>query len=127
MGNYLDRTTKDYLKSVSPASLSKPLADYISEPDLSAVMGHPAKHWTITGDVVSLMPQGERDTVDAAEAQAATDADRAAQRARMDNERLLKAMAVYFAKQLNKLDDGTFTRLTATAVKTGIKDEVDNV
>jgi hypothetical protein len=65
MGNYLHRTTKQYLTSVSPAELPEALANYIEEPDLSAVAGVPNKYWTITGDVVSEMSQGEKDAVDA--------------------------------------------------------------
>jgi len=40
-------------------------ADWIWNPNLSAVTGQPSKYWTITGDVVSLMSQAERDAVDA--------------------------------------------------------------
>lgn len=64
MPNYLHRTTKRYLQSVSPASLPEPVEDYIFMPDLSAVEGVPARYWKITGDVVSEMAQGEKDTVD---------------------------------------------------------------
>jgi hypothetical protein len=40
-------------------------AEWILEPDLSAVVGQPARYWDITGDVVSLMDQAARDAVDA--------------------------------------------------------------
>lgn len=74
MGNYLHRTTKQYLQSHSPNDLPEPLANYIEEPDLSAVAGAPSKYWTITGDVVTEMSQGEKDAVNAANLSAARDA-----------------------------------------------------
>ncbi len=66
MPNYLHRTTKQYLQSVSPNDLLESTANYIFMPDMSAVAGVPSKYWTITGDVVSEMLQGEKDAVDAA-------------------------------------------------------------
>ncbi len=73
MPNYLHRTTKQYLQSVSPASLSEPAANYIFMPDLSAVAGVPSQYWIITGDVVSEMSQAEKDVVDAANLSEARD------------------------------------------------------
>lgn len=64
MPNYLHRTTKRYLQSVSPTSLPEPVENYIFMPDLSAVEGAPNRYWKITGDVVSEMTQGEKDAVD---------------------------------------------------------------
>ena len=66
MPNYLHRTTKQYLQSVSPASLPKPAANYIFMPDLNAVAGVPSIYWTIMGDAVSEMSQAEKDAVDEA-------------------------------------------------------------
>lgn len=74
MGDYLHRTTKQYLQSWSPNDLPEPLANYIVSPDLSAVEGVPVKYWLITGDVVSEMSQPEKDAVDAANLSAARDA-----------------------------------------------------
>ena len=65
MGNYLHRITKQYFKSTSPNDLQEPLANYISQPDMSAVVGIPSKYWIIIGDVVSEMGQSEKDAVDA--------------------------------------------------------------
>ena len=73
MGDYLHRTTKRYFKSWSPNELAEPLANYIEDPDLSAVEGVPNIYWIITGDAVSEMSQGEKDAVDAAILTAARD------------------------------------------------------
>jgi hypothetical protein len=66
MGDYVHRTTKQYLQSVSPNDLPEPLANYIEDPDLSSVVGVPNIYWIITGDVITEMSQGQKDTVDAA-------------------------------------------------------------
>jgi len=42
-------------------------AEWIYDPDLSAVAGEPTKYWIITGDVITLMDQAAQDVVDAAE------------------------------------------------------------
>ena len=75
MGNYLHRTTKQYLTSWSPNDLLESLVNYIEDPDLSSVAGVPFKYWTITGDVVTEMSQGEKDTTDAQELSDARDAE----------------------------------------------------
>ncbi len=74
MANFLHRTTKRYLTSQDPNGLPEPLANYIEGPDLSAVTGFASKYWVITGDVVTLMSQAQRDAVDAAELSAQRDA-----------------------------------------------------
>ena len=65
MPNYLHRTTKQELISISPNSLPELEANYIRSPDLSAVSGQPARYWIITGDVVTLADQAARDIIDA--------------------------------------------------------------
>ena len=74
MGNYLHRTNKRYFQSTSPASLPESLANYISNPDMSAVEGVPSKYLVITGDIVTEMSQVEKDAVDAATLAARRDA-----------------------------------------------------
>ena len=59
----LNRTTKQLLVSVNTPDY--PYADWIPDPDLTAVNGYPSKYWIITGDIVTLMDQTQRDAVDA--------------------------------------------------------------
>lgn len=73
MPNYLHRTTKEYLVSVGESDLPEAEANYIYQPDLSAVAGQPSKYWVITGDVVSLADQATRDAIDAANDQSVLD------------------------------------------------------
>jgi hypothetical protein len=65
MGNFLHRTTKAYHQSAPPDALPEPIGEYIENPDMSAVTGYPSIYWIITGDLVTLMSQAERDAVDA--------------------------------------------------------------
>lgn len=64
MATVLNRTTKQLI--VSANTPDYPTAQWIIEPDLSAVAGQPSRYWTITGDTVTLMNQSGRDAVDAA-------------------------------------------------------------
>ncbi len=72
MANVLNRTTKQFIPSAN--TVEYPVEDWIINPDMSAVVGQPSKYWTISGDTVSLMSQGERDAVDAALIASARDA-----------------------------------------------------
>ncbi len=70
MANVLNRTTgrlfpyrKDYRVSVHTDDF--PVADWIINPDLSAVQGFPTIYWEINGDAVLLVNQATRDARDA--------------------------------------------------------------
>lgn len=79
MANVLNRTTKQYITSANTPEY--PVEAWIIEPDMSTVVGYPSQYWIITGNVVTLMSQAERDAVDAT----ALNASRDASAARMDN------------------------------------------
>jgi len=66
MGTFLHRTTKEYFQSIPPDQLAEPIANYIDNPDMSAVVGVPSKYWQIIGDIVSEMDAGEKAVVDQA-------------------------------------------------------------
>ena len=126
MANVLHRTTKQYLKSVNTPDY--PVADWIVNPDLSAVTGFDSKYWLISGDNVTLMDQSARDAVDVAEAQAAIDNERATQKNRIDNEKVLTAIAKVMMDEINILRaEHSLTARTLAQVKTAIKSEVDNI
>lgn len=111
MATVLNRTTKQLIPSAN--TIDYPVESWIINPDLSAVTGFSSKYWVIAGDVVSLMSQAERDTVDANELQAARDAV-AAQMDQMEN--YLRAFALVMLDEIN---------LHATRV-TAILDAIDN-
>ena len=101
MGNFLHRTTKQYLQSFSPNDLPEPLANYIEEPDLSAVEGVPNRYWIITGDVVSEMDQTAKDALDA---QLLSDNRDTAMQAEIDElESVLRQLSKMIVSELNIL------------------------
>jgi plasmid stabilization system protein ParE len=100
MPAWIHRTTKQVLRSVPSRKLPEAEANYIQDPDLSAVTGQPVKYWEIAGDVVSLADQATRDAIDAADLIAARDAIAA----QIDQqEDLLRAFALLMVDELNIL------------------------
>jgi len=124
MSDFLHRTTKQYLPSTSAASLPEPVANYIEHPDLSAVAGQPSQYWTINGDVVSLMPQAERDAVDA---QVLSD-QRDAMANELDRvEDVMRAFALVVLDEINALRTlhGLPAR-TIAQLKNGVRGKLDS-
>ena len=84
---WLHRTTKQFLRHRSPSDMSLQFGgsfvgadgnavntpDWIFNPDLSVVTGFGPEYWIITGDIVKLMSQSERDSVDDLELNALRD------------------------------------------------------
>jgi hypothetical protein len=100
MSDFLHRTTKQFVNSGNDPDY--PAVDWIRNPDLSAVEGFPAKYWEITGDVVSLMDQAERDAIDAAELEAQRDATAS----RLDLvEDVLRAFVLALLDERNRMAD----------------------
>ena len=65
MSNVLNRTTKQYLKSVNTPDY--PVSDWIVNPSVAPFLGVPTKYWKISGDAVSEMSALEKLVIDAAE------------------------------------------------------------
>jgi len=96
MANVLNRTTKQYITSANTPEY--PVEQWIINSDLSAVVGFASKYWVVTGDVVTLMSQAQRDAVDAAEVEARRDA----LAAEMDNlESYARAFALIMLDEIN--------------------------
>lgn len=81
MANVVNRTTKEYLKSVNTPDY--PVSEWIINPVVPDV---PSKYWNISGDTVTEMTQAEKDAVDAAELSQRQQAIRDALKARFDEE-----------------------------------------
>lgn len=123
MPAWLHRTTKRQLRSVASADLPEAIANYIEEPDLSAVVGQPVKYWLITGDVVSLVDVATQLAIDAALLVATRDAlandiDR--------NESFMKAFALVVLDEFNNLrsQHGLSPR-TIAQLKNAVRSKLD--
>ena len=81
LNQWVNRTTREFVQETSSGGMEHRFpsevfhdaegeptsnANWIHAPDLSAVAGFPNIYWVVTGDVISLMSQIERDGVDAA-------------------------------------------------------------
>ena len=111
MPNYVHRTNKQYLTSTSPASLPESEANYIQDPDMSAVTGQPSKYWTITGDDVTLKSPAEQAVVDAALDAQKTQADRDTVIATPDNPDALGVEIRALIQLMNKRDNYLTNRI----------------
>ena len=137
MPNYVHRTDgnsgsypygKTYLTSVSPQDLPENEANYIQDPDLSAVDGFDSIYWNISGDSVVLANQGTRNARDAdilAQAELAYEAE---QKAAYTNNELFRAQIKYVVDEINILrqNAGLTPARTYAEAQTFMFDAIDN-
>ncbi|SEO77879.1 hypothetical protein [Nitrosovibrio sp. Nv6] len=117
MANALNRTTREFLRSVHEPAY--PAIDWIINPDLSAVVGYASKYWVITGDAVSLMDQAARDAVDAAELVARRDSE-ASQLTNLEG--VLRAFMLIVLDEFNAHANKTNSMLDAMDASTSLAD-----
>lgn len=120
MASVLHRTTKQFLQSANTPD--HPTADWIINPDMSAVDGQPSKYWIITGDVVTLADQSTRDAIDSALLSASRD-DTVAQ---LDEEEdVLRAFMLVVLDEINTLRTlHSLSERTVAQMKTGIRNKL---
>lgn len=106
----LNRTTKEFLESVNTPDY--PLIDWIHDPDLSSVIGWDSKYWLITGDIVSLMSEAERDAVDASEAAQLVIDNRTDAVSQIDESTSIGVHQRAMIELLNKRDNYIINRIT---------------
>lgn len=126
MATVLHRTTKVLKRSVNTPEF--PVVDWIRNPDLSAVAGFSSEYWIITGDIVTLMNPGQRNAVDTQEAADTLAQDKTENKARIDDERVLKAFALVVKDEINILraQHGLANRTSAQLIN-AIKAKVDTL
>lgn len=123
MPAWLHRTNKTLLRSVASADLPEAQANYIEEPNLSAVAGQPDKYWVIAGDIISLASQAVQDAIDSAELSAqrdetASDIDRV--------ESYTRAFALVVLDEINLLRaQHSLSQRTAAQLKTAVRNKLN--
>jgi len=124
MSNVINRTTKQYKESVNTPDY--PVADWIINPDLSALTSVPEKYWKIVGDDVVEMTQTEKDTVDTNETQSGIAGHEAHLKARMfpdptilsDHNALSSASGLTITSSVSQFGLNDTTNVTADATDT---------
>jgi len=124
MAAVLNRVTKEFRGSVHTPNFSS--AEWVINPDLSAVQGQPTKYWIITGDVVTLASPAEQTIIDDALVVTRATRGKGEEKNRFDNERLMKAFAELVMDQFNVLRaiEG-LPDLTFAQLRTAIRDKID--
>lgn len=137
MANWLIRSTKKHILRRSPAKMAREFggsfvgadgnaksnAIAIYQPDLSAVTGFDSKYWEVIGDVISLMNQEARDSIDSIE----ISNNRDVLANNIDSpESYEKAFALVVLDEINLLraNAGLPTR-SASQLKTAVRNKMD--
>lgn len=103
MPTWAHRTTFQVRSSVAEADLAEPVANYVLEPDLSAVSGQPAYYWILTGDIFTLMDAAAMAAVDVAREAERLDFVKTRDKDRVDTEVLIAALMKLVHDEINIL------------------------
>jgi hypothetical protein len=129
MANVLNRTTKEFRRSVNTPDY--PVENWIINPDLSSLIETDSKYWIVEGDTVRDMTDVEKDVVDANEASAAEAAAKTAAKAVIDGadpimNKTLTAIAEVIQDELQALKNNTpLASRTMDQLKQAAKDKID--
>lgn len=132
MSNVLNRTTgltfpyrKTYRESQNTPDF--PPADWIINPDLSAVTGFNSIYWDISGDSVLLVDQATRDARDAEIAAAQVQSDKDEAKNETDTDRRLLGFMQVMVDEINilRLDAGIPPARTLDDYKNATKTNID--
>ena len=129
MANVLNRTTKEFRRSVNTPDF--PVENWIINPDLSSLIETDSKYWVIEGDTVRDMTDVEKDVVDANEASATEATAKTAAKAVIDGvdpimNKTLTAIAEVIQDELQALKNNTpLASRTMDQLKQAAKDKID--
>ena len=137
MPNYLHRTTgnsgsypfnKDYRTSESPQDLPEAEANYVQDPDLSAVTGFDDIYWNISGDDVTLACPTTRTDRDVAIEAERILAENARQKDSYTENEIFRAQIKYVVDEINILrqNAGLTPARTYAQAQTYMFDAIDN-
>ena len=139
LNQWVNRTTRVFIQQTSSGEMERRFpaevfhdvegeptsnANWIHAPDLSAVAGFSNIYWIITGDVISLMSQAERDAVDVA----ALETQRDSVASELDEvEGVLRAFMKIVVSEMNIVRAGLKPPLPArtfTQLKSALRNEL---
>lgn len=124
MSDVLNRTDGRFLQSVNTPDFD--VADWIINPDLSAVAGQPVRYWLIAGDVVSLASAGEQITIDSDLAAAKDLSSKNSAKNSVDVERVVRALVELLPSEFNILRAlHALPDRTAAQVNAALKANID--
>ncbi len=127
MSDVLNRTTGQFIQSVNTPNFD--IADWIINPDLSAVTGQPVKYWVIdppASDTVRLATGGEQSTIDTDIATATSDSQKATAKNQVDVERVVRAIVELLPNEFNILRSlHSLPDRTAAQVNAALKANID--
>jgi len=118
MSSVINRSTREYRRRANTPDF--PVADWIINPDMSAVEGVPKRYWVISGDSVMEM---------SAPAKAVVDDDIAGIVRDVVEEETKSRALIYVLRGLVKtinLRLPTTDKITASELETAIRGEIDN-
>ena len=146
MADVFNRTDGRYLQSVNTPDFNP--ANWIINPNLSAVAGQPVRYWIIDppgSDTIRLATAGEQAAIDAARAAASDAANKETQKNNYDLERILQGMVLALIDEVNLLRQQfntttgqvnaiaptvtatAFTDRTPAQARTAIRNKVDSL
>ena len=104
MSDVFNRTDGRYLKSVHTPDFD--VADWIINPDLTAVAGQPSRYWIIdppASDTIRLATAGEQTTIDQGIADARLATEKDGSKNNVDVERVVRALVDLLPSEFNIL------------------------
>ena len=132
MSHVFNRTTGQFIQSVNTPDF--PVADWVLNPDLTAVVGQPVRYWFITGgtnpegqEELGIVDAATQTSIDAALAVTLLASQRDSGKAEFDAQRILVALGELLVDEFNNLrtlhslPDRTFAQL-----RTAIRNKVDS-
>ncbi len=131
MADVFNRTTGEFIPSAHTPNF--PVADWVINPDLTAVLGQPVRFWFITGatnpegqEELGIVSVGEQATIDAALATAKLAAEKAGAKTDIDVERVVRALVDMLPGEFNILRTlHSLPDRTAAQVNAALKANVD--
>ncbi len=127
MSRVFNRTDGRFLFSVHTPDFG--VAEWIINPDLTAVVNEPTKYWIIdppASDTIRAATAGEKVTIDAAIGATQLDAEKAGAKTEVDTERVVRALVEMLPGEFNILrTEHAFADRTVAQLNAALKANID--